>query len=293
LAASVGVGRTAAIQVLAHYNTDDVVDVTSTATLSADDSSLGSIADAKLTGLLPGTVKVTAQFDGVSGDASVSVVAPTSVVVAPETISLQSGASMTITLTGEYDDGATVDLAAYATITSADPDLVAVSVVDGAVTLEAGIDAVGMATLEGVTSLSIRIGASSAELATAQVEVTPAITLTQVRIVPPAFTVAPFGAYAFTVTAKYSNDTELDVGALSIWSASSGCAVLSADPAGEATAGEPGACSITAQYGGKSDSFPVVSENGELVGGANASCGAALLMGCATDLSCQENICKP
>jgi uncharacterized protein YjdB len=187
-----------------------------------------------------GSSTFSASCYGKSGSAllTVDAAALRSIVVTPTTASVARGLTTQLTATGRYSDATTQDLTHAVTWQSDDP---AIATVDewGLVTgVQEGAAAV-TATIGSLTSQSdITVGA-------------PVVTGLQIA---PGGPKAPAGeSQQFTATASWSAGPSSDVTDQAIWTSATP-SVATIDASGLATAVAAGSSTISASYGGSSDS---------------------------------------
>lgn len=262
-ALSLATGTTAAFTAVGTFSDGTLADVTTTAAWTADSGAVllsspgsgGVIASAAEVG----TATVTAALGGVAGTASVTVTAAqlTSLAVAPAVLSLPSGLSEQLTVTGTFTDGSSQDLTAQVSWTSSDDAVAAVSSAPGTEGLVLGVSpgaATVTATLFGVS-------------AGADVRVTSAA-LQAVTVTPSVARVAAGYQVRFTATGAYSDGGTYDMTRSAGWFSSDTAVatVVAIGPyAGTATGLIPGTVTITATLDGLAGTATLTVGSAKLV----------------------------
>jgi hypothetical protein len=223
------------------------------ATVSNDDSSAGQVQAVGV-----GTATISATF-GAASDTSLLTVVPAalqSIALTPANPTLPLGMSQQLTAIGSYDNGATVDLTAQATWTSASPAFVAVSNASGsqglATALAAGPSVV-TASFEGVDGQTT-VTASAA-------------TLTSITVASSTGKVPQKYTTRFTATGNYSDGTTRDLTSAVSWTTSNTAlaTISNVSPTwGVVTGMGPGAVTITARLSGRSGSAALTVTNAKL-----------------------------
>ena len=104
------------------YSDSSTGDFTSSATWTSSDSTIATVSSAGVvTGVAPGTAKITATSSGVSGSTDVTVTPATlqSIAVTPANPCIAKGTTQQFTATGTYSDNSTQDLTTQVTWASA------------------------------------------------------------------------------------------------------------------------------------------------------------------------------
>ncbi len=207
-----------------------------------------NIADPKglATAVDPGSTTVSAIFDGVTGDTTLTVTEATlvSIEVTPANPSIADGTTVELTATGVYTDASMQDLTeqvtwgssndAVATVSIADPKGLATAVGAGSTTVSAIFDGV-----TGVTTLTV----------------TP--TLVSIEVTPADPSIASGLTQQFTATGVYSDDSTQNLTAQVTWASSDGAVATVSDAAGSkglATAVGAGSTTVSATSDGVTDS---------------------------------------
>ena len=128
------VGTTLQYTATAIYSDGTQKNVTRNATWSSSSPKIASISNAKGTeglamGLAVGRTKITADFDGMTDTADLTVTAPTltSIDVTPISSKISIGARQQYTATANYSDGSHQDVTKAATWSSSDPKVAGIS----------------------------------------------------------------------------------------------------------------------------------------------------------------------
>jgi hypothetical protein len=113
-------------------------DITSLATWTSADPATAGVSDALATkglatGVMGGSVTITAQYSGVSGTVSLTVsgAALKSLAITPANPTMMVGAILQLKATGTFDDGSSLDVTPFVTWTSTNTGAADVSNADG------------------------------------------------------------------------------------------------------------------------------------------------------------------
>jgi hypothetical protein len=235
---SIAKGTTQAFTVLGTYTDGSTANLTSSVTWASSLPSVATMSGNVATGAGIGTTTISATLGVLGASTTLTVTAPTlvSISVAPANPSIAKGTTQTFTATGTYTDASTADVTASATWSSS---------------------ATSIAMLAGTTATGVGVGTSTITAAVGSVSGSTTLTVTaptlsDVVLEPVDPTIAKGTTQPFTLTAVYSDATTADVTALATWS-SSAPAVATITSAGLATGIAVGNSTITASYGGLSD----------------------------------------
>jgi hypothetical protein len=212
--ASVPVGATTTLAAQGTFSDGSMRDVTNEVTWATSDGSIATVANAPgtpgmVTGVKAGMVGVTATEAGVTGMASVTVVAATlqSIDVEPANATLTAGLRSSYTATGLYSDGSKIDLTAQATWATDNTMVATISNV-------AGVAGQLLARAMGTTNVSASLGPI---VGTTGLTVTGA-TPSSLSISPIA-TSTPLGTgVQYTATLILTNGTSRNVTGMTTWS---------------------------------------------------------------------------
>jgi uncharacterized protein YjdB len=242
------------------YNDSTSSDVTDTATWTSDDDAIATVdAAGAATAVAEGTTTITAEFDGVSGTASLTVPANVvlqSIAVTPATASIAAGSTQQFIATATYSDNSTANVTSSVTWTTSAP-------------ATATISALGMATgvAAGTTTVTAAIGTVQG---TATLTVTTA-TLVSIDVTPATASVAVGATQQYAATGVYSDSSTQDLTATATW-ASSNVATATIDAAGLATGASSGTTNITAVSGGITSNTAVLVVSGVTLTAVNVTC---------------------
>ncbi len=208
-------------------------DLTSSVTWQASPTAVAKIdARGNLTGLTQGAAQVSAETQGVTGDASVTIGPPAllSIVVSAAQSSLHLGESETLTATGAFSDGSSQNLTQSVTW-QATPSTIAIIDSHGHLSSLAQGSAQVSAADQGITgNTSITIGAASL--------MSLAVSATQSSL--------PLGeSELLTATASFSDGTTRNMSSSVTWKASPST-VARIDAQGELTGLAQGAVQVSA-----------------------------------------------
>lgn len=236
------------------YSDNSVVDITTTATWSTDDSSIATISNSPgsnglATAMNVGTTGVHATLDGVTGSTTITVTGAVlvSIAVTPANSTLTVGIKQFMKATGTYSDSSTVDLTTTAVWSTGDTNVASVSNAQGSQGL---LTAMGPGTTQVTATVGTVSGSTSVTVS--------APTLSQI-VVTPIDPSRPAGQrIQFTAMAIYTDNTSRNVTLQATWT-SSNTSVASMDGGGPgqrglATTIAQGTTTITATYGGLSGS---------------------------------------
>lgn len=240
--ASVAVGATGQFTATATYSDSSTADVTKTASWTTAKVAVATVNSSGLaTGVAAGSTAVTATLSGVSGNASLTVPAPTktlsSIAVSPATASVAVGANLQFTATATYSDNSTANVSATASWTVANPAVASVNSSGMATGLTADATTV-TATLNGVS------GSAKLTVTTAAAK-----TITGIAVTPAAASVAVGATQQFTATATYSDNSTVNVTKTAAWKTGN-TAVATVNSTGLATAVASGSTTVTASLSG-------------------------------------------
>ena len=240
--ASIPIGAPKQFKAVATYTDGTSRDVTASSAWRSGATGVATVngASGLAVGVAIGTSVITADFEGKSGSATLSVTAAalSSIVVTPLTATTPMGLTKTFVATGAYSDGTSVDIS----------NLVAWS--SGATGI-ATVVSPGVATGHsvGTATITATLGGKSGS---ATLSVTAA-TLSSI-VVTPLTATTPMGlSKTFVATGAYSDGTSVDISNLVTWS-SGAIAVATVLSPGVATGHSVGTAKITATLGGKSGS---------------------------------------
>lgn len=240
------VGLTRQYTATGTYSDGDVNIITDQVLWTSSDTNTAQISNAAgshglATALAPGDTTITATLDGVSGTATLDVVAVTleSITVTPVGSDLPVGIDMNFRADGHYNDGSTQNLTTSVTWLSSNESAATISNVDGSRGLAHGVAI-------GTTTITATMDAITSNAAPLNV-VAPVIL--SIAVTPASFTLNPAETQQLTATATFSDGSTIDVSATATWTSSAaGLATVSAT--GLVTAVAAGTASITATQGG-------------------------------------------
>jgi uncharacterized protein YjdB len=215
-----------------------------TQTLSSVLWSSSSVASAPISGdatnpgvaatLAQGTTTITASAAGISGSATLTVIAPTlmSITLSPQSATIPLGATQQFTATGVYTDGSTQDLTATATWSSS-------------ATVVAAINGSGVAAglFQGTATIQVNSGSVSAS--TALSVASPG--LVSIAVTPTTATIALGGNQQYQAVGTYSDGSTQNVTSLVGWS-STATTVATVNGAGQASGVSQGTATLTATF---------------------------------------------
>ncbi len=264
-------GPTVEFTATAIYSDGTSVDVTDTATWTSSDDAIATIDAGVATAVAAGTATITAEFDGQTDTAELTVTAAVldSIVVTPATASIPAGTTQQFTAVGYYNNGTSLDISSTASWVSSSTATATVSDTGLATGVAAGTSTI-TATLAGVSG-------------TAELTVT-AVVLTSIQITPAVASIPDGTTQAYTAIGTYSDTTTADLTAIVSWT-SSAPAVATIVTGGLATAVAPGTTTITAAYQGITSNSATLVVTNVVVTGISVTCTATSIAD-GTDTQC-------
>ena len=237
-------GTTEQLTATGLYNDGSKFDLTQSALWATSPSSTAAIDTTGLVkGMGVGTAQVSAQYQGVTGNASLTVAPPivVSINVTPNWSSVAVGKSEQLHATGTFSDGSTSDLTLTALWASTETAVASVSV-HGSTTGSAA----------GVTPIT----ASSGGVRGAAVVTVLSAPIASLSVVPNSSTMGLGGSQQFLAIAQLQNGVTQDVTDSVLWS-SLPTNIVSLSTGGFATATQVGATTVSASAGGMTGSAAV------------------------------------
>jgi trimeric autotransporter adhesin len=230
-------------------------DVTATATWASSQTGVATVQTGRgvvVRGVAGGTSSISATLGGVTGQATITVRAPTltNLLIIPTSATMGIGDTRTFSAQAVYSNNTTVDVTSQGTWVSTSPNVATVS--DAA-----GTKGTVTAVASGTSSIQVTFGGRTA---TAQVTVAR-ITGIQIRItnltnVPNIPFVPPLSVgqnFQFYAMAQFSNNTTQDVTSLATWTSSNPSVLFANDSGaakGQVTAISRGTAQVRAAYQG-------------------------------------------
>ena len=204
-------GTTANLIATGTYSDNTTADITTLVTWKSADSLTATVGikTGIVYGAAVGTTTVTAVLDSMtsSNKANIDVIDATlsSIAITATSTTLPKGTSATLTATGTYSDGGTIDLTTQVTWASDAP-------------ATASVDAAGVVHAVKVDSVSANISASlnSVYAPPISVTVTPAV-LTSIALTPSPVSLAKGASTNLTATGTYSDNTTVDITTKATW----------------------------------------------------------------------------
>lgn len=238
------------------YSDGTEKDITRAVSWSVGDPRIATIDDEGLaTARMVGTVTIQAAQGGVTGKASVNVVArPVALVqitITPEALTLAAGQTRQLTATGAYSDGTSKNVTDEVTWSAPESEVGA-------------IDAAGLVTAKQQGSLTIQASLGGVTgIATVTVAAAPR-TLVDLIVTPSALTLDKGKRAEMQATATYSDGTKADVTTDVAWS-SKDVKVASVSGLGVVSATGVGATTVIASLGELSDNARVTVNDVDIV----------------------------
>ena len=252
------------------YSDGTSVDVTDTATWSSSDDAIATIDAGAATAVAAGTATITAEFDGETDTAELTVTDAVldSIVVTPATASIPAGTTQQFTAVGYYNNGTSLDISATASWVSSATTVA---------TVDAGL-ASGVAAGTSTITATLAGVSGSAELTVTDV------VLSSIQITPAVASIADGATQAYSALGTYSDNSTADLTAIVSWT-SSVPAVATIAANGLATAEAPGTTTITAAYQGITSNSATLVVTNVVVTGISVTC-AATTIADGTDTQC-------
>ena len=244
------------------YSNGVVADVTSQVTWSSDSSTLATIdTTGTVTALSPGTATITATLGTIAGSAPLKATGGTlsSFTLSPATVSLVKNFGTFVTATGSFSNGTSRDISRVLSWRPADASFVNVS--------SSSINSTWLKPLKATTTTSGIVitatapaTAESAKTATTNVTVTDlTASLNTVTLSPGTVGVVAGAGSRLSLAANF-NGSGQDVTAVATWSSSDTSKVTVENGVvfgGRITGVTAGNATVTASYGGKSDTSTI------------------------------------
>ncbi len=243
---SIALGATQQYVATGIYSDGSTQNITTSATWTSSSSGTASITTAGLaTGVAAGAFTITAQSEGISGVAALTVTASTatltSIVVTPTSSQIVTGLSQQFAATGTYSDGTTRDVSSSTTWSSSNPVVALVS-------------STGQVT--GLTAGVATITCTSGSLQSQTTVIINTATLQSVAISPTGASFAVGATQQLKLTGTFSNGSHVDVTSAATWTALT-TTVATVSSTGLVTGVRAGTARISAIYGAQTTSTTV------------------------------------
>ena len=247
---SIAKGTSAQFSATGVFSDHSTQSLTSQVTWTSSDTSIAAISSAagsngRATGTGVGTVRISANLNGISApSATLTVTAATlvSIQLTPPSPSVPKGLTQQFTATGVYSDNSTQDLTSAATWSSSDSSIAGISNTSGSN---------GLASATGVGSSSISASLGGITSADATLTVTAA-TLDTIQVTPPNPSLANGLSQQFTAIGVYSDNSTQNLTSVVTWSSSNSAVATVSNAGGSSglgTAVGVGSTGITASSG--------------------------------------------
>ncbi|GAC1574666.1 MAG: hypothetical protein NVS3B20_06280 [Polyangiales bacterium] len=216
LTTSVAVGVPVIERADAIYSDGTSIDVTGFSTFTSTDPSVASVSDApgskgRATTIKAGSTSIHAVYGGLTGSASLTVTTAklTTIQLFPFKPNLPIGYGVNLTATALYDDGSTVSVTGFATFTSSNTAVAAVS------------DAFGSkGHVTPITAGTATISASWNGVTGTDVITVTTASLTSIAVSPNPTNIGVLSNAQSTATGTFSDGTTLDVTNYVAWTSS-------------------------------------------------------------------------
>jgi trimeric autotransporter adhesin len=251
------------LKALGTYSDGKALDITAKVTWQSSNEKLLTVSNASPKGWLAaigeGNGSITASLNGVTGkvDFVVSAAALIKILVAPTTLTIESGLKEKLTAKAQYSDGSVVEVTAQVVWSSTNPSVAAVSNAKGTEGLVSALKA-------GNVTVKAALGSNAGSAA---------VTVKQPELIE--LTIGPHnvsrkaGQYVqYWAIAVYSNKQTQNVTKQATWSTSSAATATiqqTGNFKGVAQAKKAGEATITAKYAGKTASTKLTVTNPTLV----------------------------
>jgi uncharacterized protein YjdB len=259
-AASIPVGANVTLTAQGIFSDASVRDLTTQVAWQSSADTVATVANppgvaGQVMGVSVGVVTITATLDGVSGTASITVVAATlqSIAVTPANATTTVGLRSSYTATGTFSDGTTVDLTTQVTWSTGNANVAAIS-------NTAGAQGQLLARAAGTTTVTAALGGVTGS---ANVTVGGRV-LVSLSIAPITPTTRLGTAVRFTATEIFSDGTQQNVTGQATWT-SSNTGVATINRGGLATPVAVGTTTITATFMGLTASTTLTVTNAVVV----------------------------
>lgn len=211
--AIVGVGGSLQLSATGTYDDSSTADITATVTWISSDPGKATVNAAGLLGGvvedIGGTLVVTASLDGIDGTTVVYVTTSAVInglVISPDPLTLDDGATQQLTVTGTDTTGANSDETANVTWLSSD-DLVAT------------VDAMGMLTAQGpgTATITAQLTNSLGQTVTDTLLVNVNKVLLSISVTPSSFILFVGDSLQLAATGTYSDGSTQDITTTAVW----------------------------------------------------------------------------
>lgn len=190
-----------------------------------------------------GSTMITASFGGITGTASLTLAAVTSISVSPVSVTIPLGATQQFAASGALTGGTSQDVTIYAVWSSSTPSVASIGT---------GTGSPGLAVSTGAGSTSITASFNGVTSNSASLTVNPA-NLRSISITPSNPSIAIGKTQQFTATGSYSDGSTKDITASASWASSNTQVAAMSNTAGStglATALSVGTTSVSASFAG-------------------------------------------
>jgi hypothetical protein len=234
-ALTLSLGTNGTLHAIATMSDGTTQDMTATATWNSTPVAVATVAQGNISSVAKGAAQVSAVYQGLTGNASITVGPPAlvSIAVSPNQSSLPLGETEQLVASGTYTDGSVQNLTQSATWTSAAATIATVSASGGVVS-----KGTGTATISA-TSGSI-VGSASVKVA--------APVVVSVNIAPATLAMIVNSNRPLQATATFSDGTTQNVTTTATWTATPPN-IATISNAGIVSAMQVGSTTIAAQVG--------------------------------------------
>ena len=231
---SLKVAETFQLTLTGTYSNSSTRSLSSLATWSVADSSVLEVSDSGLvTALSAGTSTVTAAYEGLSIESSISVKALTNLTITPTSVTLAIASSQQLSVIGQYTDNSIETLNNLVTWESSNPSIASISSSGEVFALFAGTISI-TSSLDGVSD---------------EIQVTVLPTLDSLSVTEVSSSLKIAETFQLTLTGTYSNSSTQDLTSLATWSVADS-SILEISSSGLVTALSAGTTIVTAVYEG-------------------------------------------
>ena len=249
---SLPLGGGTQLQAIASMSDGTQQDISSSVTWQTSQPAVATVnAQGYVTAVGKGAAQVSAVYQGLTGNAAITIGQPTlvSIAVTPNQVSLPVGQTGQFTATGIFTDGSTQNLTQSATWISSDPSIANVSTAGAA-----------LAKIAGTATISATSGSVTG---TANLTVTPAVPVS-VNVVPATLSLSLGSSSQLQAIATMSDGSQQTLSSSVTWQTSQS-ALATVNAQGVVTAVGKGNAHVSAVYQGLTGSASITVEPAALV----------------------------
>ena len=253
--ASLALGTTVQLTATGIFTDGSTQNFTNSATWNSSNTNAASVSSTGMvTSKALGSATISATYSGVSGSASLTVIAPAlvSLAVSPTSASIAQNTTLQFTAIGTFTDGSTQNVTASVQWTSTNRSVASINV--------NGVPGLAMGLAAGNSTIT----ATSGSINSSAILTVTSATLVSIAVTPVNASIPLGTVQQFTATGTFSDGTTQNITNTVTWTSSKN-GVVSITVSGLATAGNLGTVTITAASG------PVSGSTSLTVNAANLS----------------------